>query len=378
MIKSFRHRISLYGNNRITMLWLLATAVLVLSLLGCSSPASKPATTPPSKPATAPPSGEVKITPVDRPALPQRGFFMGTLPTPSQKESFADAHKKAATFCEFVPVWGRPTPFYALAKELSGSWGETFVQQYIRGNGMFPIINLSFIGNNMSLVAPPDMQGATLSKPEWRLTYKQAALDVVRAVKPKYLSLGNEVNRWYEVYGAKEGDPNGFQHYVSLYNETYDAVKKLSPQTAVFCIFARELVSRNQESDLAVLRMFDAGKMDILMFTSYPFAVKGMGRPQSIPDAYYAGALQHMPGKPFGFTEVAWAALDAFGGEQGQADFITEVSQRLTTAQGINLQYLGWPWLSALDENDAVALVKRDGTPRRAYGVWLSLFSQAR
>jgi len=55
--------------------------------------------------------------------------------------------------------------------------------------------------------------------------------------------------------------------------------------------------------------------------------------------------------------------------------FIREVTGRLTIGQGINVQLLGWPWLSALDENDPIALVKRDGTQRLAYGVWLSLFS---
>jgi hypothetical protein len=347
---------------------LLLTAVLVsLPLVSCSST--------PSNPATSPLTGGAIITPVDHPVLPSRGFFMGILATPAQGESFADAYKEASTLAEFAPVWGRPTPFYQLAQELSGSWGHTFVEQYIRGNGMFPIVNLSFIGANMTLVAPPGMQEASLDDPEWRKAYMQAALDVVKAARPRYLSLGNEVNRWYERYGARDGDPNGFQNYVSLYNEIYDAVKKLSPQTVVFCTFAREIVSENREADLSVLEMFDADKLDMLVFTSYPYAVKGIKRPEDIPNNYYARALNYMPGKPFGLSEVGWAALDALGGEQGQADFIREVTGRLTIGQGINVQLLGWPWLSALDENDPIALVKRDGTQRLAYGVWLSLFS---
>jgi len=40
----------------------------------------------------------------------------------------------------------------------------------------------------------------------------------VEASKPKYLSVGNEVNRWLEAYGL-EG-PNGFENWVSLYEET--------------------------------------------------------------------------------------------------------------------------------------------------------------
>ncbi len=301
---------------------------------------------------------------------------MGVLATPSEGESFADAHKKASTLADFVPVWGRPTPFYQLARELSGNWGDTFVEQYIRGNGMFPVVNLSFIGPGMTLATPPGISGVTLENPEWREAYKQAALDVVKVVRPLYLSLGNEVNRWYERYGARNGDPNGFQNYVSLYNETYDAVKKLSPQTVVFCTFAREMVSENREADLAVLKMFDPDKLDMLVFTSYPYAVKGIQRPEEIPNDYYSKALNYLPGKPFGLSEVGWADLEAFGGEQSQADLISDVSGRLTAEQGVNLRLLGWPWLSALDDNDPIALVKRDGTPRLAYRAWLGLFAR--
>jgi len=73
--------------------------------------------------------------------------------------------------------------------------------------------------------------------------------------------------------------PNGFQHYVSLYEEVYDTVKKKSPKTKVFCTFAREIVSENWEADLKVFKMFPPDKMDILVFTSYPYAVQGINIP---------------------------------------------------------------------------------------------------
>ena len=83
-----------------------------------------------------------------------------------------------------------------------------------------------------------------------------------------------------------------------------------------------------------------------------------------------------MPGKPFGLSELGWSALEAFGGEQSQADFIDEVTGRLTIRQGVNLQLLGWPWLSALDDNDSVALIKKDGTERLALSTWQKVFSK--
>jgi len=313
------------------------------------------------------------IVPEDSQKLPSRGFFMGVLPNPVQGQSFENAYNQVSQYSEFVPVWGKPTPFYGLAEDLIGSWGQTFVKKLIRDNGMFPIVHLSFIGNGLTLVTPPGMQNATLSDPAWRAAYKQAALDVVKAVHPKYLSLGNEVNRWYEKYG--EDGPNGFRNYVSLYEEIYDEVKKISPETKVFCIFAREIVSENREANLEVLRLFNANKMDLLVFTSYPYAL-GITNPSKIPDDYYSKAADYMQGKPFGFSEIAWASLDALGGEQAQADFIVQATTRLTRDRGINLYLFGWPWLYDLNENDAVGLIKFNGTKKLGYTVWKNIFEK--
>lgn len=322
-----------------------------------------------TKKETNPPAPEI-VVPEDSPQLPSRGFFMGVLPTTAQGQSFDAAYAQAAQYSEFVPVWGRPTPFYQLAEELSGTWGHTFVKQLIRDNGMFPIIHLSFIGSGVTLVTPPGMENATLSDPAWRSAYKQAAIDVVKAIHPGYLSLGNEVNRWYEKYGAD--GPNGFAHYVRLYEEIYDAVKNISSQTKVFCVFAREIVSEHREANLEVLRQFNPKKMDLLVFTSYPYAL-GKTHPSKIPDDYYSRASDYMPGKPFGFSEIAWASLNALGGEQAQADFIVQATTRLTHDRGINLHLFGWAWLHDLDANDAVGLIKMDGTEKLAYSAWKNI-----
>jgi hypothetical protein len=220
------------------------------------------------------------------------------------------------------------------------------------------------------------MKGATLSDPAWREAYKKAVLDIVRAARPKYLSLGNEVNRWYEEYG--EDGPNGFKQYVSLYEEIYDEAKKLSPEIKIFCVFAREIVSENREANLEVLRLFDPSKVDLLVFTSYPYAVRGISSPFDVPDDYYSRAADYMPGKPFGFTEIAWPSLDAFGGEQAQAAFIEQAANRLTRGRGIKLRLLGWPWLHDLDENDAVGLIGVDGAEKPAYAAWKNLFGAGR
>lgn len=316
---------------------------------------------------------ERTITPIDNPALPARGFFMGLLPMPGTGQGFDSVYRQAARYSEFVPVWGKPSAFYEMAADLQGSWGASFVRDYTRDNGMFPIVHLSFMAEGMTLSLPPGMTGATLSSPAWRTAYLHAALDVVRAAKPRYLSLGNEVNRWYEKYGVADTNPNGFQNFVSLYEAVYDSVKLLSPETEVFCVFAREIVDENREADLEVLRRFNPEKLDLLVFTSYPFAVQGTSRPDSMPDDYYSRALTIMPGKPFGLIEIGWTDLEFFGGEQGQADFVTQAAGRLTRAQGVNLTLFGWAWLHDLDSNDHVGLIHNDGTEKPAYQAWKNL-----
>ncbi len=316
---------------------------------------------------------ETGITPRDSLEIPARGFFMGILPIPANGQSFEESHYLASLYAEFSPVWGRPTPFYKLADDLNGDWGDTFVEQYIRGNGMFPLIHLSFIGTGITLVTPPGLEGATLKNQEWREAYKQSAINVVKTVKPLYLAIGNEVNRWYEKFGAEANNPNGFQHYVSLYEEIYDTIKALSPETKIFCTFCREIVAEYREANLDVFNLFPVNILDILVLTSYPYAVQGINLISDIPNNYYSRVTSYVSNKPIGFSELGWPSIADFGGEQGQADFITEFSGRLTREQGINFHLFGWAWLHDLNENDHIGLIKRDRTEKLAYSVWKNL-----
>jgi hypothetical protein len=311
------------------------------------------------------------IIPVDTPILPARGFFMGVLPIPAQTQTFDSVYQQVSQYAEFTPVWGKPTPFYDLASDLGGSWGQTFVTNLTRGNGMFPIIHMSFIDAGITLKSPSNIQNPSLSNIEWRNVYKTAAIEIVRAAKPLYLSLGNEVNRWYEVYDTATSNLNGFQHYISLYNEIYDTLKIICPQIKLFCTFAREIVAEYREADLSVLNLFDTNRLDLLVFTSYPHAVQSINRPSDISSDYYFQINTYMPGKQFGFSEIAWPSMPAFGGDSAQAEFLTLVRDRLT--QGMNLHLLGWAWLTDLDTNDYIGLINRDGTPKLAYDVWKNI-----
>ena len=323
------------------------------------------------------------IQPSDDPTLPNRGFFMGLLPTPAQGQDFEEVYAQAAQHSEFVPVWSSGAGaegFWDFSQKLSGWWGETFVEGLIRENGMFPILHFSFIDRNESgalvLKTPQSLSDATLSDEEWQTLYVESVLDCVRVMKPAYVSTGNEVNRWFEAYGAQQGDPNGFQHFVALHERIYDAVKAVSPNTKVFCVFSREIVEQYREADMSVLLMFDPSKLDVLMLTSYPYAVSSVNRLSDIPMDYYVEASSYLPDLEFGFSELGWSSLEAFGGEESQAEFLLNASSVLTVDRGLDLKMFGYCWLHDLDSNDSVGLISYDGVNRQAYEVWMQLSMQ--
>ena len=317
------------------------------------------------------------VDPVDDPTLPDRGFFMGVLPNPAQGQDFSESYTLASAHAEFVPIWSSGTGaegFWDYADQLKGWWGDTFINSYIRGNGMFPIIHFSFIDKNdqgeIILKTPDTLPDATLSDNEWRSLYKTAVLDVVNTIHPKYLSLGNEVNRWYESYGNELNNPNGFHHFITLYEDIYQEVKAIAPNTEIFCVFSREIVDENREADMNVLSLFNPEYLDILVLTTYPYAIQGITKPSDIPLDYYQRVTEFIPNIPFGFSEIGWSCHSAFGGEQGQEEFLINLSTTLTQDQDINLLLFGYCWLHDQNQADTIGLISYDGTEKTGYHTW--------
>ena len=108
----------------------------------------------------------------------------------------------------------------------------------------------------------------------------------------------------------------------------------------------------------------------MLIFINGINATADINRPSDIPYDYYSSALQYMSGKSFGFSELVWSSLEFFGGEQGQADFLLNVSSHLTIEQGIDLHLFGYAWLHDLSETTSIGLIKSDGTEKIGYQAW--------
>jgi len=86
--------------------------------------------------------------------IPDRGFLMGTLPIPSTDQSFDDAYDLMAEWIDFVPVWGRPSPFYDMPSELSGDWGDIFLRKSVIDKNLTPLITFHLSMRDLFLWSP--------------------------------------------------------------------------------------------------------------------------------------------------------------------------------------------------------------------------------
>jgi len=313
------------------------------------------------------------ISPVDEAELPPIGFYRGLLPTPARGEDLSVVYSNVSSYTQFVPVRGRPTPFYNMSEDLSGPWGDLFLETLIRGNGMFPLISIDFFegdGENLTLVAPEGLENAALSDPLWRAEYRRAAKEVLNVSRPMFISVGNEVNRWFEQNGTDEMDPNHFSHFVSLYEEIYDELKAMSPETIVFCTFSREIAAENREANMSVLSLFDPARLDMLVLTTHPYCLPSVTRASHLPDDYYSSVLDHIEPMEFGISEIGWPSLPSFGGEGEQGNLMMNVTGRLTAERGLDLRLLGWSRLTDQEGGDTTGLRKRTGEDKSSLKVW--------
>src|SRR3989338_7542474 len=158
-------------------------------------------------------------------------------------------------------------------------------------------------------------------------TYKNSAVAFAEKYKPKYLAFGIEVNMLWEKSNKD------FEDFVVFYDEVYNAIKVISPNTKIFTIFQLEkmkglnggLFGGINGIDKEQWFLIDKFQSDIIVFTTYPGLI--YKNPTDIPEDYYEEIKLHT-NKPIAFTEIGWHSKPSPIGwessEQEQADFISK------------------------------------------------------
>jgi hypothetical protein len=257
-------------------------------------------------------------------------------------------------------------------------------------NGLEPVFvvdPLNGLDRRQFANLPPDMADGGFGNPAVRAAFRNFALRIARDYHPRYLGLASEINTYADAH------PEDFPNFLSLYRETYQAVKAESPATQVFVTFQWEDINNvnrfSVETDDTVdwdrIEAFEP-ELDLWVISSYPFVA--FDSAADIPDTYYA-SLRRRTDKPLAVGEGGFGsqAVDPFRGTpHDQTLYLNAVHDQIgdrlafwiylilddfnMDSYGEYFRNRGLPNADTLRFFSIVGLRERDGTPKEALAVW--------
>lgn len=178
----------------------------------------------------------------------------------------------------------------------------------------------------------------TFSDPDFRQAYKNAAVYYAGEMKPKYMALSIEINMYYL------GNEQDFENYVSLYKETYDNVKNVSPDTKVFATIQLEDIQgmwswHKHDPQWFIISKLEP-KMDLLVLSTYPSLV--YSAPSQIP-ADYLTRVKNYTNLTIAIGETGYNSGKGIvmdkGSEEKQKEYLTWL---LKNAEEMNMEFVTW------------------------------------
>ncbi len=210
-----------------------------------------------------------------------------------------------------------------------------------------------------------------------RSAYKTTAVEFTQKYQPPYFGIGVEIDTFYRK------NPSEFDNFVSLFNETYDAIKAVSPETRVFTTFQLERMrglrggifggtNNSSKNNWALLDKLS--KADLIAFTTYPGLI--YKDPADIPADYYT-SIRKYTDKPIAFTEMGWSSSAGIKGwESSEAEQKKFVERFFSLTSGLkDIELAIWLHLypqTIVEPFGAMALFRTDGTSKPVWGAWVS------
>ncbi len=224
---------------------------------------------------------------------------------------------------------------------------------------------------------PASLAGKGFGDSGVRSAFTSYATYVALNYHPAYLALGVEMNLYFD---KNRDDLDNFK---SLYAETYDRVKEISPDTQVTVTFQYEDLQGllpTQDSHFAewpLLRAFDP-RMDVTAISTYPsFYFSSVS---SIPENYYS-QIRGFTDQPIVIAEMGYSSAPGPQGVNGgtepeQAAF---VRRAIDEAETLSMPFVVWfaAWDPAYAQDSAfsvfqhIGLIRQDNSEKPAWSDWL-------
>lgn len=245
-----------------------------------------------------------------------------------------------------------------------------------------PILVFSWRTDKIPLIKVPKNKVNNWSNQEARVLYKKMLVDFVAKHKPPFMFLGNENDFYYEM------NPRDYENWLNFYNEAYDAIKAVSPDTQVGVTFNFEHLSglgklNAWTKDLwPALEKHDLNKMDIVGLSVYPFfqyATAG-----EVPDTYLDPIVQRIGSKPIAITESGWPSNNGgsralwIASEEEQVKYLPKLARMI---EGKNVSVVSWLYLNEPQFEGvgaiwkmfgSISLRSKEGVNRPVYDAWKS------
>jgi len=283
-------------------------------------------------------------------------------PKSFQASDFTEFFKLAAQAGKIVS-WGGDW------NELSGTTsGPKVTAELALTYDYIPVIEAQFFTQSSGQLLRP-LDAAT------KQSYKDSAVAFAQKYHPRYLAFGIEVNVLYEK------SPADFELFVPFYAEVYDAVKAVSPNTAVFTVFQLEkmkglgggLFGGINDPTAAQWSLLDRfPKTDLIAFTTYPGLI--YKNPSDIPADYYTEIKSHTT-RRVAFTEIGWhSAASPAGWESSDAEQAEFVVKFFSLTEELDKEMAIWSFMydqATFEPFKSMGLRRIDGTAKPAWEEWI-------
>lgn len=209
--------------------------------------------------------------------------------------------------------------------------------------------------------------------------FLQACVAIAEKHQPSLMLIGVELNRYYEK------SESGFNDFIALYPDIYNAIKEVSAGTQVGSNFQmdymRGAATRTNiphEPHWEILDRFEPG-MDVVSFTAYPFF--DYDHPDDIPENYFTQITEYTS-QPVMITETGWPSKtnqqvpDTSASEDIQLLYLEKL---LALTEPLPRFALIWSFQHdpeigvARGLFDYIALKNNDGSSKKVFDEWKSL-----
>jgi len=325
------------------------------------------------------------------PALPSgtgqpRTFAMGlsSFPPELTEESYASAFELAASVGEVIlirrtPPWDELLTDAPFPSDCTAANTQREIELAAEhGLDIFLAIDVADFsgGCNQEATLPAELANAGFANERVRQALVTYAQYVALNYRPTYLAFGVDVNTF-----AEEGSED-FDQFLSIYNEAYDAVKGLSPETLVFPTFQLERLDASlppegpRQPQWYLIPRFGT-RLDLLAVSSYPSLA--FSDVKKIPADHYLQLAAHTD-RPVVIADMGYSSGPGpdgahEGSEEQQAAFLRRAlrdAQRLAMPLvvwfiGQDTSFAGEPPFEHLQH---LGLLRQDGTAKAAWRAW--------